>query len=97
MKNIIFQLPEPFIRYMGKDGLESISNYYREAECEPTVGDFMGWRRYSSLEEAIEKQGLDKDEIQTWDDFMQYFPCWEVMENGDTLVATDNIWKDYEN
>lgn len=94
MNGIIEQFPSAFVKYMGKDGIESIWNFYiYEAGFIPTVEDILGWRRFSSIEEAREKLGFNPDEILTWDDLTEYLPVWDMMENGDYLVATDTQWK----
>lgn len=94
MNSIIKELPSTFVKYMGTEGLESIWNFYiYEADYIPAVEDILGWRRFSSIEEACEKLGLNPDEILTWDDLTAYFPVWDRMENGDYLVATEYPWR----
>lgn len=94
MNSIIKELPSAFVEYMGKDGIESIWNFYiYEADYIPAVEDMLGWRRYSSVEEACAKLGIDSEEVQSWDDLTEYFPVGDMMENGDYLVAVDTPWK----
>lgn len=94
MNSIIKELPSAFVEYMGKDGIESIWNFYiYEADYIPAPEDMLGWRRYSSVEEACVKLGIDSEEVQSWDDLTEYFPVGDMMENGDYLVAVDTQWK----
>lgn len=87
LETILNEVPTTILEELGRDGIEAIYNFYKDEaafdEIEPDM--FEGWRKYYSLEECVEKQGLT--DCHTWEDVTEYFPVFNPLEDGGILVA----------
>jgi hypothetical protein len=90
-ESILAQLPSDYVNYMGREGLEVIYDFNRyEAgmeEDEVTPNTLMGWRKYHTPEDCAKELGLT--DCETWNDIVEYYPVYDMLSDGTTLVAVD--------
>lgn len=89
LETILNEIPTETLESLGRNGITAIYNFYKdEAGCDEIEPDmFEGWRKYYSLEECINEQGLT--DCYSWSDVTEYFPVFNTLEDGGTLVAID--------
>lgn len=84
--SIIKTLPEDYVNKMGLEALRSIYDFNIFATGDNvTTEDMLHWRKYYSVEQCCEDLNL-KDCV-SWLDVIEYYPVYETMSDGATLVA----------
>lgn len=90
-ESLLAKLPNDYVNYMGREGLETIYNFnsYEAGmeEDEIDANTLMGWRKYHTPEDCAKELGLT--DCETWDDIIKYYPVYDMLSDGTTLVAVD--------
>lgn len=90
-ESLLAKLPNDYVKYMGREGLEVIYDFNRyeagmdEDEDEVTANTLMGWRKYHTAEDCVKELGLT--DCETWEDIVEYYPVYGMLSDGTTLVA----------